>query len=111
MALARSVYAASQTMPKEEVFGLRAQIRSAAVSIPSNIAEGYCRNRRGEYLQFLGVAAGSLGELETQLILAADFGHLDYSQDLQAQVQSVGRLLSALRRSLAGGRPSKAEPR
>ncbi len=103
MVLAKAIYMATKNKPKEEIYGLRAQMRSAAVSIPSNIAEGYCRNNRGEYLHFLGISRGSVGELETQLILASDLEMVVYTEELQAQIDSVGRLLTALLRSLQKG--------
>ena len=83
-------------------FGLKSQMRDAVISIPSNIAEGYCRRHRGEYLQFLGIANGSLGELETQMIAA---GRLNFvtREDAAAPwalAQDVGRLLSNLMDSL-----------
>ena len=67
MDLAEEVYRFTATLPAEEKFGLVSQIRRAAVSVPSNIAEGNSRATRGEYLQFLGIARGSLAELQTQL--------------------------------------------
>src|SRR4051794_18531380 len=70
MDLARAVYVATRKMPKEERFGLTNQMRRAAVSIPSNIAEGHCRHSRPDYLRFLRMAKGSWGELSTQVELA-----------------------------------------
>ncbi|HEY7532009.1 MAG TPA: four helix bundle protein [Nitrospiraceae bacterium] len=70
MDLATEVYSITDQFPKEELFGLVSQTRRAAVSIPSNIAEGAARNSRKEYIQFLYVALGSVAELETQLLLA-----------------------------------------
>lgn len=71
--LVKSVYLLSRDFPKEEVYGLTAQMRRSAVSIPSNIAEGAARNGAREFVQFLGVAKGSLSELETQLLIAAEW--------------------------------------
>ena len=70
MALAESVYKTTSNMPLEELYGLTSQMRRAAVSIPSNIAEGEGRRRDGEFLRMLSIATGSLRELETQLHLA-----------------------------------------
>ena len=70
MGLAKEVYRVSESFPKAERFGLTSQIRRAAVSIPSNIAEGSGRKGTREFMHFIGIAHGSLSELETQLILA-----------------------------------------
>ena len=68
--LVKGIYAASSLLPKEEIYGLVSQMRRAAVSIPSNIAEGYKRRNLGEYVQFLSIADASAAELETQLTIA-----------------------------------------
>ncbi|MFA6450845.1 MAG: four helix bundle protein [bacterium] len=70
--LCLDVYKITKTFPKEEMYGIVSQMRRAAVSIPSNIAEGYARKNRTEYIQFLRIACGSLAELETQLSLSKD---------------------------------------
>lgn len=70
MILAQEIYRLTEALPRSEVFGLTSQMRRSAVSIPSNIAEGYMRNTRKEYAQFLKIASGSAAELETQLLLA-----------------------------------------
>lgn len=67
--LVKEVYKISSELPKSELYGLTSQMRRAAVSIPSNIAEGYKRRNLGEYIQFLSIADASAAELETQLIL------------------------------------------
>src|SRR5690554_3775198 len=71
MDLAGGCYRLTRTFPREEVYGMTSQIRRAAVSIPANIAEGWGRENRGEYIQFLRIAQGSLKEVETHLLLAA----------------------------------------
>jgi four helix bundle protein len=98
MDLARNVYLETEKLPKTEVFGLLVQMRRAAVSIPSNIAEGHGRLNDGYLRQFLGIARGSLFELQTQMELARD---LDYiSQDtvarVMAQSEEVARLINGL---------------
>lgn len=74
MALAEGCYHLTRDFPREEVYGMTSQVRRSAVSIPANIAEGYGRESRGEYVQFLRVAQGSLKELETHLLLAQRVG-------------------------------------
>lgn len=76
MRLAREVYRVSSGFPKEEQLGLLPQLRRAAVSVPSNIAEGAARNSDKELVRFLYIAMGSIAELETQLLLAKEFGYL-----------------------------------
>ena len=102
MALVKDVYEITASFPKQEQFGLVSQLRRAAVSIPSNIAEGQGRMSSGEFIQFLGIARGSLHEVETQLIVACDLGFLKKAdlERLGTSVQEVGRLLNGLIRSL-----------
>jgi len=75
--LVTDVYKISEGFPKCEVFGLMSQIRRAAVSIPSNIAEGAARSHDKEFIQFLYISIGSLSEVETQLIIAQNIGYID----------------------------------
>ena len=95
MRLVKLVYAATQSFTKEEIFGLTAQMRRCAVSIPSNIAEGSARASRRELAQFLNVAKGSLSELETQMLIAADLGYLDGKNEVFDLSERVARLLAA----------------
>lgn len=101
-ALVAEIYRHTQSFPKHEIYGLTSQLRRAAVSIPSNIAEGQGRLTRGEFKQFLGHARGSTFEVETQLLIAEDLGYLDRqsTECLLRQVQEVGRILSGLLASL-----------
>ncbi len=99
MQLVRNVYTWSQNLPKEEVYGLVTQIRRAAISIPSNIAEGAARSSRREFRQFLYVALGSLAELETQIFLAKELFCVE-DGGLLAQVEKQRRLLLGLIKSL-----------
>ncbi len=96
--LALDVYEVTFSLPVYEKFGLTAQMRRSATSIPSNIAEGYCRNHRNEYLQFLGIARGSLGELETQVLLTkAIYENLEVSKLLDSIEQTGKQLLQLIR--------------
>ncbi len=100
MRLAKEVYQATSLMPDSERFGLTAQMRRAAVSISSNIAEGYGRESLSDYIRFLKTARGSLMELETQLILAQDLEFLRSSLGLSELLNETGRVLQGLIGSL-----------
>jgi four helix bundle protein len=93
-----AVYKLTATFPKEEIFGLTSQLRRASVSVPSNIAEGYGRNSRGEYKQFLGVARGSVCEVETQLLIARELGvgRVQLLKNAEGLNVEVGKMLRAL---------------
>jgi four helix bundle protein len=97
-----AVYKLTADFPSTEQFGLTNQLRRAAVSIASNIAEGYGRSTRGEYLQFLGHARGSNCEIETQLIIATElnFGREDSRKSAHDLSQEVGRMLVAMMKRL-----------
>ncbi len=103
MQLTKAIYDSTRQWPKEETYGLTSQIRRAAVSVPANIAEGQARLGTGEFIQFLGVARGSLAELETLLLLSSDLGYttLDAAEDLLSDCAEIGRLLNGLLRSLS----------
>lgn len=94
--LAVTIYRATATLPKSELFGLTSQMRRAAVSIPSNIAEGYAKRTRPEYLRGLNIAAGSLAELSTQFEIASELGLLPNDPNLLESLREVDRLLSRL---------------
>ena len=96
------IYRASKSFPPEERFGVTSQLRRAAVSVPSNIAEGAARTGTGEFLQFLSVASGSLAEVETQLILAYRLMMLPEQelQELLNQAEVISKMLGGLKRSL-----------
>ncbi len=100
--LVKVIYQMTQTFPAEEKFGLVSQLRRAAVSVPSNVAEGQARRTTGEFIQFVSHAEGSLAELHTQLIIATELGYCTSSNahaalDLISELQ---RMLNALRRKL-----------
>jgi four helix bundle protein len=83
MQLVKEIYFLTETFPRDETYGLASQIQRAAVSIPSNIAEGYVRKHKKEYLHHLSIALGSAAELETQLLICQELNklnHLNFSQ-------------------------------
>lgn len=101
-----AIYGASRSFAPEERYGLTSQVRRAAVSVPANIAEGAERTTTGEYLQFLGVARGSLAEVETLIILARRLGMLEgqAAESLLGGASEIGRMLVGLQRSLQSKR-------
>lgn len=101
MALAKGIYELTRDFPKEETYGLVSQIRRAAVSIPSNLAEGAARNSNKEFIQYLYVSLGSLAELETQLLLSRDLGYAQ-SEEINERVERVRKLLLGLIKYLKG---------
>jgi four helix bundle protein len=98
MKLATGIYRLTQGFPREETYGLTSQLRRAAVSIPSNIAEGHGRSGIGEYKQFLWIARGSNFELQTQLEIAKalQMGDLQLLQESEALSQEVGKMIYAV---------------
>ena len=106
MDLAEQCYKLTRQFPRDELYGMTSQVRRSAASVAANVAEGHGRNSRGEYIQFLRVAQGSLKELETHLILAARVGLVSDSLIAQAlgQSESLGKMLRALIRSLERGK-------
>ena len=109
MKLAVMVYHVTSRFPKEEMYGLTAQVRKAAASIPSNIAEGAARNSSREFYHFLGISAGSLAEVETQLELASRLEYAKLDPPTAQQAQKVGMLLQGLRRAFASGADSVSD--
>jgi four helix bundle protein len=101
MALVRAVYRVTRDFPVEETYGLTSQLRRSAISIPSNVAEGAGRSGRREFLKFLSIARGSLSELETQLLIAADLKYLSAEHGAFALLERVSRLITGLHRKLA----------
>jgi four helix bundle protein len=100
--LVKEIYKLTKSFPADEKFGLISQMRRAAVSIPSNIAEGQARKTTGEFIQFLSHAEGSLAELDTHLVLAVELGYSNTSQVISATdlVSELKRMLNGLRRTL-----------
>src|SRR3954463_397055 len=105
IALAKSIYKLTSKYPAEEKFGLVAQMRRAAVSIPSNIAEGQARHTTGEFIQFISHAEGSTAELETQMILSIELGFAEAksTKNVFILLDDIRRMLNGLRRKLSSG--------
>ena len=96
MRLVKLIYAWSSSFPSEEKFGLLSQIRRAAVSVPSNIAEGAARNGSKEFVHFLSIARGSLSEVETQYLIAIDLGFATDSQEVLQYINQASKLITGL---------------
>ena len=99
MALVTEIYRLTSDFPQRELYGLVSQLRRAAVSVPSNLAEGHARNSRKEFHHFIGQARGSLAEIETQVEIARNLGYLSIEQasELLERIAEVGRILTGLR--------------
>jgi four helix bundle protein len=102
ISFAKKVYKVSQVFPPQERFGLISQMRRAAISIPSNIAEGHARIGTREYLHFLSIAMGSVAELDTQIILCRELEFLSPqdSQEMIRQLETIGKMLRRLYQAL-----------
>lgn len=98
--LVKLIYAQSSQLPADERFGLTSQLRRAAVSVPSNIAEGAARGSDKEFIRFLYMARGSLSEIETQLRIAAELGFITPDAHLEAEINPLFAKLGALINSL-----------
>jgi four helix bundle protein len=104
MLLVRNIYLLTRTFPSDERFGLISQMRRAAVSVPSNIAEGQARHSTGEFIQFISHAEGSVAELDTQLTIAVDLGYCseEAAKPIFDLLLELRKMLNALRRKLQG---------
>jgi len=116
MDLAEMMYRVTDGFPRRETYGLASQLRRAAVSVPSDVAEGHTRERTGEYLQYISVAQGSLSEMETQTELAGRFGYVPQQRldGILGRTAALRRQLYALRNALkeriAGGSAPGSDP-
>lgn len=108
MDLAESIYSCTRSFPCEEMYGIISQMRRAGASVPSNIAEGQARNNSGEFRQFLGIARGSVAELETWILLCERVGYLNSarSEELLANCEEIQKLPTGLKNSLRPQNPS-----
>src|SRR5215469_15699681 len=97
-----TIYAITATFPRDEVYGLTSQLRRAAVSVPSNIAEGQCRQTTRDFLNFLAIARGSLGEIETQIEIADRLRYISAGKKemIMERLKEIARLLRELSNSL-----------
>ncbi|HKQ25805.1 MAG TPA: four helix bundle protein [Burkholderiales bacterium] len=98
MELAALVHKLAATLPREEIYGLRSQLQRAAVSIPSNIAEGHARESTKEYLRYLLVSRGSMAELETQLLLCQKLQLLSKVEHALVVSDEIGRMIRGLQK-------------
>lgn len=103
--LVKVVYRLTAAFPDAERFGLTTQMRRAAVSVPSNIAEGAARTTTKEYLHFLGIARGSLSELDTQLVIAHELAYCENIDDVEQRISDTFGLLNGLINSLKRPEP------
>lgn len=112
IALAKEIYLLTRDFPKEEIYGLTNQMQRAAISIPSNIAEGFLRQYLKERIQFLFVALSSCGELDTQFFLAKELGYLreDGFVALSERINHLARMIRALINSLSRKKDDKRKP-
>ena len=110
MLLVEEAYRLVRDFPKDERFGLASQMTRAAVSVPSNIAEGYGRGSRKDYVHFLRQALGSLYEFDTQLEIAVSLGFVERSDAPSDHVDGVSRMLNSLIRKLDGKMPATRNP-
>ncbi len=98
--LVKQIYILTEELPKSEIFGLTSQMRRAAVSIPSNIAEGYKRKNIREYIQFLSIADASAAELETQIIIMKEVYKTNSTDGAESTLLEIQKMLNALIRKL-----------
>lgn len=100
--LAKHIYEVTGKFPQQEVYGLTNQLRRAAVSVPSNIAEGQARKLPGEFRHFLRIALGSLAEIDTQLVIASELGYVDNDQEISfnREIIEIRKKIYALINSL-----------
>jgi len=96
------VYKHSEKFPKTEIYGLTSQIRRAAVSIPSNVAEGAARQTRKEFINYLHIAQGSLSELDTQLVIANRLEYIPGAtyKEVESEIETISKMITGLIKSL-----------
>ena len=100
MSLVALIYELTKTFPDDERFGLTSQMRRCSVSIPSNIAEGWGRLSRKNYIQFLRISRGSLYELETQILITKQLKYINDSESIESLIIEISKMLNSLIRKL-----------
>ena len=102
MRLAKRIYQVTQKFPGDERFGLTNQLRRAAVSVPSNLAEGHARFGAGEFSRFISITMGSVAEIETQILLSKDLGYItsEITQEVLGELDAIGKMLRGLAKSI-----------
>lgn len=102
MRLAKEIYRVTQRFPADERFGLTNQLRRAAVSVPSNLAEGHARFGAGEFSRFISITMGSVAEIETQILLSKDLGYItpEITEELLGELDTIGKMLRGLAKSI-----------
>ncbi len=102
MSLVKEVYIITDNFPQKEIYSLTNQIRRAAVSIPSNIAEGHIRQYASEFRQFLYISLGSLAEMETQLLIACELGYIQRKaiDHIVKEIDEIGRMIRSIIKKL-----------
>ena len=98
ISVVKKIYLITKKYPKEEIYALTSQMRRAAISIPSNIAEGKSRHSKNEYIQFLYISLGSISELETQIVISRELNYIDYQieDELLDKLDQIGKMLRSL---------------
>lgn len=100
MSLVKEIYALTSAFPENEKFGLTSQMRRASISIPSNIAEGWGRLSRKNYIQFLRISRGSLFELETQVLITKELNYINDSELIESLITEISKMLNSLIKKL-----------
>ena len=108
--MVKKIYEISSRFPSTEAFGLTDQIRRAAISVPSNIAEGSSRQTKADFIHFLVMARGSLAEVDTQLVLAEDLGYVEEQTELHSCVDDLPIRINHLIAHIGGGGAAAAAP-